>query len=153
METFFKDALKLYQDRHAQAVNAFDSLPPEALDWRPYAAANSIGVLVVHLTGSERFLMGDIVMGQPSGRDREAEFRANGLTADDLKRRIEEAEGYMRRVFESLSLPDLEKERLHPRTGKMVSFGWAVMHGLEHAAEHIGEIEAISQFWREKHPG
>ena len=35
---------------------------------------NSMNVLVVHLIGAERYWIGDVIAGEPSGRDRESEF-------------------------------------------------------------------------------
>ncbi len=57
------------------------ALPQEALDWKPEPAMNSICVLVVHIAGAERFLIGDIVKGESSQRNRPAEFMATGLEA------------------------------------------------------------------------
>ena len=54
MQTFFTEYLKLLQERHNDILEAIEGLPSAALDWSPGPDMNSISVLVVHLTGSER---------------------------------------------------------------------------------------------------
>ncbi|MBK8022340.1 MAG: hypothetical protein IPK19_13175 [Chloroflexi bacterium] len=39
---------------------------------------NSLVVLVVHTTGSARFWIGEVGVGDPAYRDRPAEFQAKG---------------------------------------------------------------------------
>jgi hypothetical protein len=111
---------------------------------------NSINVLVVHLTGAERFLIGDIIMGDPSNRNREAEFGASGLSKDDLLRLLHEKEAYLKTAFEVLKLSDLETTRQHPRHGNQVSVTWALTHALEHAAVHLGHIQLTAQLHQRK---
>ena len=49
---------------------------------------NSLCVLVVHVCGSARFWIGDVVLGESSNRDRASEFVARGLSKDELKARF-----------------------------------------------------------------
>jgi uncharacterized damage-inducible protein DinB len=151
MTPFYEELFELYRGLHADIEAAFQDLPLEALDWSPGPEMNSIAVLVVHLTGAEKFLVSDIVMGQPSGRDRPAEFRAAGLSAHELAVRLHQAETVLRASFEQLSLQDLEAERLDPRNGKTVRPAWALLHALEHAGVHTGQIQLISQMWKQRH--
>ena len=46
--------------------------------WRPRADLNSVGNLVLHLTGNVRQLIGSELGGAPDARDRQAEFDARG---------------------------------------------------------------------------
>ncbi|MCK6581502.1 MAG: DUF1572 domain-containing protein [Anaerolineales bacterium] len=75
MQSFFADYLNLLRKCHDDIRKTMDGLPPEALDWTPGANMNSICVLVYHITGAERFWIGDVAAQEPSNRDRDAEFR------------------------------------------------------------------------------
>ena len=64
---------------HDGLKQAIAGLSAEALDWVPGPDMNSLRVLMVHTAGAERYWIGDMAGQQPSGRDRDAEFRARGL--------------------------------------------------------------------------
>ncbi len=149
MLPFYETLAGRFHSLHQEILNVVQSLPDEALDWSPGQEMNSVSVIVVHLTGSERFLVGDVIMHDPSNRDRNAEFQAKGMTKADLTRRLENAEAYLKSAFEKLSLDDLSTERLHPREGT-VSVAWALLHALDHAAEHKGHIQMTAQLWHQQ---
>ena len=112
---------------------------------------NSISVIIVHLTGSERFLIGDVVMQESSNRDREAEFKVIGLDANDLKQRLQATDAYLQSAFEKLTLPDLEALRNVPNRDRQRSVAWALTHALEHTTIHLGHIQIMRQLWQQKH--
>ena len=149
MLPYFESLAEEFHDLHEQIRNDLNSLPPEALDWKPGPEMNSVSVIVVHLTGSERFLVGDVVMQEASNRNRDAEFMVKGMTRADLNRRLDETEAYVRASFEKLTLEDLAKERLHPRHGNQVKIAWALLHALDHAATHLGHINITTQLWHQ----
>jgi hypothetical protein len=151
MTPFYADLLGRFHELHTEIEKILQQLPQEAMDWFPTPGMNSFSVLIVHLTGAERFLVGDLVMGDPSNRDREAEFEAYGWKKDDLLQRLKETETYIAQAFEKLTLTDLETTRLHPRHGRQVSVTWALTHALEHAALHLGNLEITAQLWQESH--
>ena len=153
MTPFYEELYNLFRNLHRDVEQALEGLPPEALDWTPGPDMNSITVLTVHLTGAEKFLASDVVMNQPSGRDRDAEFKTTGLSADELVSRLRQAEAVLRAAFEQLSLADLEAERTDPRDGKTVRPAWALLHALDHAGLHTGQIQLTSQLWRQRHAG
>jgi len=88
---------------------------------------NSICALVVHLTGAERYWIGDVVARESSERDRAAEFRVHGLAKAALKQRLE-----------TLDLLPQSRGKVDPsRPGSSSHFaqGWATIHnGLVTAA-------------------
>jgi uncharacterized damage-inducible protein DinB len=148
MLSFYETLFDRFHELHQEIEKSLEVLPSDALDWKPGDGMNSISVLVVHLTGAERFLMGDIVMGEPSKRDREAEFQVEGLTKEDLIHRLSTAEAYIKGAFEKLSLNDLETQRMHPRHGNQVSVAWAILHALEHTGIHVGHIQLTVQLYQ-----
>lgn len=153
MEQFFADYLERLQTLDRDFIAAFDDLPAEALDWVPGADMNSFCVLVVHTAGSGRFWIGDAALDDPSNRDREAEFRAKGLTHDALKARFAAFEDYVRAGLERVSLADMDVvHTLHNHRGEViqVTAGWALLHALEHTGLHLGHAQITRQMWEQR---
>jgi uncharacterized damage-inducible protein DinB len=146
MQTFFAEYLVLLKRCHDDIVQAVEGLPSAALDWTPGREMNSIGVLMTHIIGSERYMIGDIAALESSNRDREAEFQVHGLELDALKQRLTDNLEYARTVVEKMSLQDLESKRVLP-SGREYTVAWALLHGLEHATLHLGQIQLTRQLW------
>ena len=149
MQTFFKDYLNLLQDCHNSIFEALEGLPPAALDWTPGKDMNSISVLVFHLTGAERFWIGDVAAQDPSKRDRDAEFRVHDVEIDVLKKRLADNLGYARSVLDKMSLQDLETTHVRPSDGREFTVAWALLHALDHANAHLGQIQITRQLWEQ----
>ncbi len=147
MEKFFEEYLTALEGCHNNILSAVDGLPQAALNWIPGPDMNSIAVLIYHLTGAERFWVGDIVEQTPSGRDRDAEFKVKDAELVVLKNRLDENLGYIRKAVEKLSLANLAEKRL-ARDGQTVTVAWALLHALEHASLHRGHIELTCQMWQ-----
>ena len=145
MLTFYADYLNNMQELHKDVEKALAELPPEALDWSPKAGVNSITVLIVHLTGSQRFLFGEVIGGQDIHRDRDAEFLAKGLTPEQLSQRLNDSFQYISTVLEGLTLADLERKCMF-RT-REVTVGWVIGHSLKHTAMHLGHIQVMRDLW------
>ena len=148
MIPFYEELFNRLLERHEEIETAIEGLPKEALDWKPEAAMNSICVLIVHIAGAERFLIGDIVKGESSQRNRPAEFLATGLDSATLVNRLRDSEAYFKTVLEGLSLADLESARHDPRDGSQTSVSWALLHALEHTAMHAGQIQDLRQLYQ-----
>ena len=147
MHSFFTDYLCNLEEIHDDIRKTITGLPLEALDWTPSPEINSLAVLVTHLTGAEQYWIGDVVAGEPSGRDREAEFRVSGLRKDDLLAKLGEADRVARQALEEMSIQALEEKRISPRNGREVTVGWAVVHALKHTALHAGHLQITRQLW------
>ena len=146
MQTFFKDYLNLLQDCHNSILEALEGLPPAALDWNPGPDMNSISVLVVHLTGAERFWIGDVAAQDPAERDRDAEFRVHDVGMDILKNRLANNLEYARSTLNKFTIQDLETMRV-TASGREYTAGWALLHALDHATLHLGQIQITRQLW------
>ena len=153
MNSFYQAYAEWLHEVHAEILNDLDSLPPEALDWVPGEEMNSVSVVIVHLTGAERFYIGDLIMGDPSNRNRDDEFLVKGMNKHDLALRLNETESYIRKALEKLSQDDLEKERVDPRYGKKMTVAGALLHPLEHSSLHAGHIQITTQLWRQRKVG
>jgi hypothetical protein len=150
MEQFFIDYLERLQTLHHDFIATFEGLPAEALDWIPGADMNSFCILVVHTTGSARFWIGDVALGDPSNRDRASEFRAKGLSAEELKARFASLEDYVRGGLERLTVADLTVVHPIPSHKIQYSAGWGLLHALEHTGIHLGHAQITRQLWEQR---
>lgn len=150
MQTFFVDYLSNLHELHDGIRQAIKNLPQAALDWNFGEEINSLNVLIVHLTGAERYWIGDVIAGESSNRDRDAEFRVKGLTEDELLQRLSKTEDYLQKVLEPLSLQTLDEKRVSLRNGREVTVSWALGHALKHTALHLGHIQIMRQLWEQK---
>jgi uncharacterized damage-inducible protein DinB len=150
MENFYRDFLNRLDELHTNIEQSINDLPQEALDWKPGATMNSISVLIVHLTGAERYWIGDVAVGDPSSRDRAAEFRVSGISTQTLQQRLVISSAYAQRVIARLTLEDFEQDCVSPRDGRKFTVAWALLHALEHTAIHLGHIQITRQLWEQQ---
>jgi uncharacterized damage-inducible protein DinB len=148
MEKFFEDYLYTLDACHNSILETIAGLPAAALDWKPGPEMNSIAVLIYHLTGAERYWIGDVAGETPTGRDRAAEFNVHAVGLDTLKSRLEENLAFVRNVVEKLSLASLAEARTS-RDGRSVTVAWALLHAMEHSGIHRGHIEMTRQLWQD----
>jgi hypothetical protein len=132
----------------------FEGLPPDALDWTPFQISademNTINILVTHTTGAERYWIGDVALGEKSGRVRKSEFQVKGTTKEELSDKINAATVYARSAVAQLNLEDLAAVRTSARDGRKFTVSWALLHALEHTALHLGHIQITRQLWEER---
>ena len=150
MNDFNQIYLNRLEEIHTDIHKAIQGLPQEALDWIPAEGMNSINVMIFHLTGAERYWIGDVAMRDPSSRDRAAEFRVKGITLEALQKRVVDSTEYAHRALVHLTLQDLEQERISPRDGLKFTVAWGLLHSLEHSALHLGHIQLTRQLWDQR---
>jgi uncharacterized damage-inducible protein DinB len=150
MLPLFEEYLSALERLHDGVAQAIAGLPLEALDWVPGPDIPSLAVLVVHLTGAQRYWIGDVVGQDPSGRDRAAEFRVSGLDAAALRARLDQTLTHSRGVLEDLTVKDMDTIRVSPRDGREYTVAWALCHALEHTALHLGHIQIVRQLWDQR---
>lgn len=150
MEQFYADFIERLHALHSELHQQLADFPPEALDWSPGPEMNSVTVIITHLTGAERFWLGDVAAGEPSGRTRSTEFEVKNLSAADLSARLAASLDYARNVLSHFTLDDLARECTEPHHGKTFTVGWCLLHVLEHTAEHTGHIQLMRQLWAQR---
>jgi uncharacterized damage-inducible protein DinB len=148
MQTFFTEYLGLLKRCHDDILQTVDGLPPAAVDWIPGQEMNSIGVLLTHIIGSERYMIGDIAALESSNRNRDAEFQVHNADLNVLRQRLADNLEYAQTVVEKLGLQDLESKRVLPN-GREYTVAWGLLHGLEHATLHLGQIQLTRQLWEQ----
>jgi uncharacterized damage-inducible protein DinB len=149
MQTFFMEYINLLQQRHNEILDALEGLPDDALDRSPGTDMNSLSVLVFHLTGAERYWIGDVAAQDPKERDRDAEFRVHDVGVDVLKKRLGDNLEYTRNALEKFTVQDLEMTRVSARDGRSFTVAWALLHALEHTTLHLGQIQLTRQLWEQ----
>ena len=145
METVYVDFLARLGAVHADMAKAIEGLTPEQLDWSPGPEMNTLSVLVTHTAGAERYLIGELVGGDPVARDRAAEFRGQGVTAADLASRLDAVLAHTRAVLEPLTPADLEGLCAPMRDGTAHTRAYMLAYALDHAALHLGHMQITRQ--------
>jgi uncharacterized damage-inducible protein DinB len=130
-----------YRTKLHAAVRA---LPPEALWWRANEQSNSVGNLLMHLTGNVRQWLVGGVGRENTARDRASEFGArSGETAEILLRRLDAVLRDVDRVLGGLTPEELTTERTIQ--GRETTVFAAVYHVVEHFSLHLGQIVLIAK--------
>lgn len=150
MQRFAQEYLRSLEGLHAEIDQILDTLPQAALDWSPGPEMNSIAVLAAHVAGSERYLIGDTIAQESSNRDRPAEFSTSTVEGAALKARLAASLEHARGVLETLTVQDLEAERIFPRDGRQVTVTWCLTHALQHTALHTGHMQITRQLWEQR---
>jgi uncharacterized damage-inducible protein DinB len=119
-------------------------LPEADVWWRPNAASNSIGNLVLHLAGNLRQWLVSGVGGAPDTRRRDDEFAAReGLDRSQLVEHIRAAVADADRA-----LADLDPDTLLERTtvqGRDITRLGAIYHAVEHFGMHTGQVIVLTK--------
>ena len=127
-------------------------LPEEDVWWRPNPASNSVGNLVLHLTGNVRQWIISGLGGEPDVRHREQEFSETGpLARRVILKRLQGTVEQAGRVISSRAAEDLV--RLYPIQGFKVTGLQAITHVVEHFAFHTGQIIYITKMKTQKDLG
>jgi hypothetical protein len=111
---------------------------------------NSITVLATHSAAAVRYLIGDVIVGEPSGRVRETEFRAAGVSAAVLRQRLAEVAAYAQNVVSKLTVAELGQERFSPQHNRNYTVVWAMFRALDHLSEHMAHAQLTRLLWEEQ---
>ncbi|HXT64306.1 MAG TPA: DinB family protein [Pyrinomonadaceae bacterium] len=123
-------------------------LSDEQIWWRANPASNSIGNLLLHLSGNVRQWIVVGLGGAPDARDRDAEFaQRDVIPRDDLLARLRDA---LREADQTLA--HFDEARLLDRftiQGLEVSALPAILHVVEHFSMHTGQIIMLAKMFTE----
>jgi len=119
-------------------------LNEEQIWWRSNPQSNSVGNLLLHLSGNVRQWIVVGLGGATDTRDRDAEFaQRNAIPRDELIDRLKQT---LHEADETLAALDperlLEKIRIQ---GLEVSVLEAILHVVEHFSMHAGQIIYITK--------
>jgi uncharacterized damage-inducible protein DinB len=134
----------LVEDFLPKIERCLERLTGEQIWWRPNEQSNSIGNLLLHLSGNARQWIVCGVGGAPDSRDRDAEFAQRDVIARDdlhsaLKRTLADVDATLAQ-FDANQL--LERRSIQ---GLDVSVLEAILHVVEHFSMHVGQIVYITK--------
>ena len=141
---FVSQSAHLVAEYLTKIGRALEPLTDEDIWWRPNAATNSIGNLLLHLRGNvTQWIIGGVA-ARPFARTRQAEFDATGgasaaVLLDDLRRTVQEAVV----VIEAQTAVTLLEHRAIQ--GYDVTVLDAIYHVVEHFSMHTGQIILLSK--------
>ena len=119
-------------------------LSEEQVWWRANESCNSVGNLLLHLSGNLSQWVLATLGGRAYDRHRAEEFRAReGAPKDELLARLAEVVGGTRAVIASLGAADLVRAR-HVQGYDTDGLG-IVFHVVEHMSYHTGQIVAATK--------
>jgi len=132
----------------AQVRAAVDSVTDEQLWWRPNEKSNSIGNLVLHLSGSLNHYLNRNIGGTTYERDRDAEFSERGpMDRARLMGIFDEMVANAEKTFDKLT-----PERLAGPSSEPERYSYLVedlINITTHLADHTGQIVWIAKMLHE----
>jgi hypothetical protein len=136
--------LRMYPEEIRECLAALDD---DQIWWRPNEASNSVGNMVLHLTGNLNHYLGRGVMGSGYRRARQEEFSEQGpVSREELLRRFEEALGWARRTYERVTPESLmDTAELGPESMEVARLLVGV---LAHFNGHVGQIIYVTKMVR-----
>lgn len=130
----------------AQIRAAIEPLTEEQIWWRPNEASNSIGNLVLHLSGSLNHFLNRQLGGIEYHRDREAEFAAQGpMPKGELLAIFDGMVENAERTFEALSVDRLGQPSPEPKMYTLVIEDLIAI--ATHLSTHTGQILWIAKMF------
>lgn len=142
---FVESSRTLLSEDYLPKLNKFlEVLSEDDIWWRPNDASNSVGNLMLHVSGNLRQWIVSGAGGASDDRDRPSEFSAEGpMPTESLVALLEETAAEVDRV-----LLDLREDTLLDRIrvqGFDVSRLHAVYHAVEHFGYHLGQIAYVAK--------
>ena len=138
---------KLLEQYWPRLRSSVESLNEEQIWWRPNAASNSIGNLILHLDGNVRQWLISSFRRMEDRRDRPTEFRERRLIPRSTL--LEKLGGTLTEAAEVLgSLTEADLLATFKIQGYTVSGLQAIYQVVEHFGVHYGQIAYITKLLR-----
>lgn len=143
---------KMLDDLHRQIVELVAPLSDEALNRRVPGLRNTVGILLRHVAGSERYWIGEVLGGRPAHRRRASEFEHDRVDGATVLAELARVRAGTREVLESLRPQDLLADvPVERSTGPArETKAYALLHAIAHAAYHLGQLRYLVTLLRQK---
>jgi uncharacterized damage-inducible protein DinB len=138
------ELIRYFRHLASRVDRAVHSLPKERVWVKPYTYGNSVGHLVLHLTGNLNHYVGAIMAHTGYVRDRPKEFTdPSAYAAEDVLKRFHEAIELVATTIKSLDAEGLTTpvNEQHPITTR---FGLLLVC-VSHLNNHIGQMSYLVQ--------
>lgn len=132
---------------HDDIFAAVEPLTDVEINWIHPHLSNTIGILLRHIAGSERYWIGELAGGRPAQRVREAEFVREQLRKAPLVEGLRHAQALVQDVLGKLTGADLTQEVTFTWRAKQhrLTKAWAVLHSVHHSSYHLGQIQLFKK--------
>ncbi len=145
-----KAYLETLEELRSQVSNMVKDLPLDGLNWRPGLLdgadpTNSLGVLAVHVVGSEHGWIAETVGAYPKTRIREDEFKYVAGSAKEALEPLATVAVETQDVLGKLTAQDLDGNI--DRDGRLIPLRWVIHHIIYHYSLHIGHMQLTYQLW------
>jgi uncharacterized damage-inducible protein DinB len=133
------ECLRRLRENQEKINTVLTGLPEEDLWWRPNPESNSIGNLLLHLSGNLTQYVLSSLGGQADHRERSKEFAADGgIHTPDLLKKFNDV---MEAVYTTiLSCGEMELTRVRPVQCYQETGIGILVHVTEHLSYHTGQI-------------
>lgn len=143
--TFVKQARELLSEQYLPKIErCLEQLSDEQIWWRSNPDSNSIGNLLLHLSGNARQWIVSGLGGEADSRQRQSEFEERGTIPRDellirLRKTVAEVDSvlatfYSRRLLDNYRIQGTETSALA-----------AIFHVTEHFSMHTGQIILLTK--------
>jgi uncharacterized damage-inducible protein DinB len=142
---FISQARYLLTEEYLPKIErSLERLTDEQVWWRANENSNSIGNLILHISGNARQWIVCGLGGEADDRQRDAEFKARAvLTRDDLAARLRKNVADIDQVLRSFDASRLLDEfKIQGTTATGLA---AILHVTEHFSMHTGQIILLAK--------
>jgi len=138
---------RVLEDLHRQVREAIAPLSDDDINRSVPGLQNTVGILLRHIAGAERYWIGEVAGGQAAHRHRDAEFGHDRLKKADVLIELDRAAALCRAVLERLTAADLLTEvEVQRSSGKVKETrAFAVLHATQHLAYHLGQLRYMAK--------
>jgi uncharacterized damage-inducible protein DinB len=142
---FISQARYLLREEYLPKIErSLERLSDEQVWWRANDNSNSIGNLILHISGNARQWIVSGLGAEPDERERDAEFAERQIVPrDELRAHLKQAVSDVDRTLESFAA-----ERLLAQfqiQGTMTTALAAILHVTEHFSMHTGQIILLAK--------
>lgn len=129
-------------------IKCVDMLTEDELWQHPNASSNSIGNLILHLSGNITQYIISALGNSPDRRERSLEFSSDRtINATELKELITSTCNNAASVIEGLDTPDLS--RMYEVQGHIMNGIAIIIHVTEHLSYHTGQIVFLTKLLKD----
>lgn len=147
MDALIAPYAKVLDDLHREATAIIIPLGDDAVNRRVPGLQNTVGILLRHMAGSERYWVGEVVGGIPANRNRDAEFGGDRVEKATLLAELDRAAATSRQVLTGLRAADLltDVEVRRPQGTVKEARGQSLLHATQHLAYHLGQLRILAK--------
>jgi len=131
----------------AQIRDCLDMLDEEQIWWRPNEQSNSVGNIVLHVSGSLNYYLNRNIGGIDYDRDRDAEFaERRHIPKDELRAIFDDMVEKAEKTFDGVTVDRLGDPSPEPKMHKLLFDDLLNINA--HLANHAGQIVWITKMLR-----